>query len=122
MADNADLKLDVKAMLIDLSNKLNQDFTILDDDELTKQLNIIVYAEEKLVFNLVDWSLSKLHLLSPKGLKGVTDIRDNLVSMSPDALHQIDPMAPMVLDVVHKLDALDSSRRLGDILLRVMSI
>lgn len=119
---DGDLILDAKAMLIDLNNSLNNDFSIMDQEELDSALAKIIYAEEKLVFNVIDWSLSKLHLISPNGLKSVTDLRMNLTTMSPDALASIDPMAPLVLDVVNKLDALDTTKKLADILLKALSI
>lgn len=120
--DNTDLKLDVKAMLIDLNNLMNQDFSVMDDDELDTTLSRIVYKEEKLVYNLIDWSLSKLHLLTPAGLKSVNDLRSNLTTMSPEALKSIDPIAPIVMETVIKLDAIDRSGRMASVLLKALSL
>lgn len=117
-----DLKLDVKEMLIELNDALNNDYTVLDDDQLDTVLANIIYREEKLVFNLIDWSLSKLRLVTPMGLKYVNDLRDNLTTMTSTALESIDSMAPLTLEVVTKLDKIDPSRRLADVLLKALSI
>lgn len=117
-----DLKLDVKEMLIELNDALNNDYTVLDDEQLDDVLAKIIYKEEKLVFNLIDWSLSKLHLVTPMGLKYINDLRNNLTTMTPAALESIDSMAPLTLEVVTKLDKIDTSKRLADVLLKALSV
>ena len=112
--------LDAQKIIINLNNILNKDYSIMDDDELGDTLSNAVRTLEHLVFTLLEYKINNIRLIKASAIKTVKAIREGKVTLSPEMIKSEDKLAPILLEVVNKLDILDDSGGLCDVLFEVL--